>query len=76
MLNIQDDGAATFSRKTFTKTSVSLIAIVIILKLFNFIFVRGVKINRHLGLYSRHFIFIVTFKQAQQVRVFVTGKPF
>jgi hypothetical protein len=26
--------------------------------------------------HSQHFIFIVTYKQTQQVRVFVTGKPF
>jgi hypothetical protein len=27
------------------------------------------------GPHSQHFIFIVTYKQTQQVRVFVTGKP-
>jgi hypothetical protein len=39
--------------------------IVIIFKLFYVIFVRGFKINRQLGLYSQHLIFIVTYEQAQ-----------
>jgi len=34
------------------------------------------RLKDKLGPYSQNFIFIVTYKQAQQVRVFVTGKYF
>jgi hypothetical protein len=35
-----------------------------------------VLLIRPWGLYSQHFIFFITYEQAQKVRVFVLGKPF